>query len=53
MSVFRIERTKDYTVMSNCHSQRQKAVPESKRSVISDAVLTRRLGLHPLGSCLT
>ena len=38
MAVFRVERTRDYTVMSNFHLQRQAVITESERAALSDVI---------------
>ena len=51
MAVFRIERTRDYTVMSNHHLRNGKPVPESQGAAFHDAVLTGGLELYHQRAC--
>lgn len=46
MAVFRIEKTRDYTVMSNHHLRNGGAVAEIQRTALYDAVLAGGLELH-------
>lgn len=49
MAVFRVEKTRNYTVMSNYHL-RDKSVAEGKGPVVPDAVAAGGLGLHHQGT---
>ena len=49
MAVFRVERNKGYTVMSNHHLRNKELSLKAKRAVIANAVLAGGLGLHPCG----
>ena len=51
MAVFRIERTRDYTVMSNHHLRNAKSVVKSQGAAFHDAVLTGGLELHHPWAC--
>ena len=51
MAVFRIERTRDYTVMSNHHLRKCKPVVKSQGAAFHDAVFARGLELHHPWSC--
>ena len=46
MAVFRIERTRDYTVMSNHHLRDKALSLKSKGLLVHDAVLAGGLELH-------
>ncbi len=48
MAVFRVERNKGYTVMSN-HHLRNKELTLKAKGLLSQ-MLSRRLGLHPCGA---
>ena len=51
MAVFRIERTRDYTVMSNHHLRNEKTVLKGKGAAFHDAVLAGELELHHQRAC--
>ena len=46
MAVFRVERNKGYTVMSNHHLRNKGAFLKGKGAVIANAVLAEGLGLY-------
>ena len=46
MAVFRIERTRDYTVMSNHHLRNAKPVVKSQGAALHDPVAPRGVELH-------
>ncbi len=50
MAVFRIEKTRDYTVMSNHHLRNARTVAEIQRAALHDAVLAGGLELHHQGA---
>ena len=47
MAVFRVEKNKGYTVMSNHHLRNKELSLEGKRLLSANALTSRRLGLHP------
>lgn len=47
MPVFRIERTKNYTIMSNYHL-RDSRISLSAKGLLSQMLSPGKLGLHPL-----
>ena len=49
MAVFRIEKTHDYTVMSNPPPAQRGAIPEIQRAAFHNAVLAGGLELHHQG----
>ena len=51
MAVFRIEKTRDYTVMSNYHLRDMSLSLKAKGTSIPHAVPAGELGLHHEGSC--
>ena len=51
MAVFRVERNKGYTVMSNHHLRNKELSLKAKGLVVANAVTSRRLGLHPCRGC--
>ena len=51
MAVFRIEKTRDYTVMSNHHLRNAGSVAEIQRAALHDAVPAGGLELHHQGPC--
>ena len=51
MAVFRIERTRDYTVMSNHHLRNANLSLKAKGLLIHDAVFARGLELHHPWPC--
>ena len=51
MAVFRIERTRDYTVMSNHHLRNANLSLKAKGAAFHDAVFARGLELHHPWSC--
>ena len=50
MAVFRVERNKGYTVMSNHHLRNKELTLKAKGLVIANAVLAGGLGLYPCGA---
>ena len=46
MAVFRVERNKGYTVMSNHHLRNKELSLKAKGLLSANAVTPRRLGLH-------
>jgi hypothetical protein len=46
MSVFRVEKTRSYTVMSN-HHLRNKSLSLKAKGAVADVEFTGRMGLHP------
>ena len=51
MAVFRIEKTRDYTVMANHHLRNTATVAESEGAAVPHAILAGGLGLHHQRSC--
>lgn len=47
MAVFRVERNRGYTVMSNHHLHNKELVPKGKVAAVINAFTSRRLGLYP------
>ena len=47
MAVFRVEKNRGYTVMSNHHLRKQGLIPESQGPVIANALPAGKLGLYP------
>ena len=49
MAVFRVEKNKGYTVMSNHHLRNKALSLKAKGPAVTNAVLAGGLGLHPKG----
>ena len=51
MAVFRIEKTRDYTVMSNYHLRDRSLSLKAKGAAVPHVVAARGLGLYHEGAC--
>ena len=51
MAVFRVEKTKDFTIMSNHHLRNTELSLKGKGAFITYVVAAGRLGLYHKGAC--